>query len=522
MNAFFAEIRHTVIPERDSPHGPLAPLLLVLTVVTGLVDSFSYLELGHVFVANMTGNVVFLAFALVGARGFSIPASIAALCAFGVGAGIGGRVSSKLAPDRARLLSACAMIQTLFVAASVVLAALSANSVTAGFRYGLIVVLGLSMGIQNAAARKLAVPDLTTTVLTMTITGITADGPLAGRTGARTGPRGLTVVTMFAGAVVGALFIVHSQKVVPLAIALITVAVVSATTRALGAAHPTWPTSMPDDDVGHSRVQPGWPVSVRGRWYRPVGAGPGDLEEPGLLGDHLDGVPQPERGLADRRRGHNRALEPVGRFGPHDDGRRLGLGPTEGVGDLHGLHDGCVPLVVVSGVEQIGVQATRRYALAQDGVVAQGTIDEEATTPLGVERIDGPFTHLGPGGLEDPKHSVRGGMPGEGHLAQMLGDGGGHAVVVADLEAVRPPQDPEVTLRCDLFDPQRRDPCPWATGIHEHFHVGHSTRLYGLLRSRPWRTGVRYRCPRAALSGAGTGAGVTGGRGERDRKEDER
>jgi uncharacterized membrane protein YoaK (UPF0700 family) len=96
------------------------------------------------------------------------------------------------------------------------------------------------MGIQNAAVRKVAVPDLTTTVLTMTITGITADGPLAGRTGAHAGRRGLTVVTMFAGAVVGALCIVHSQQVYPLAIALILVAVVAMSTRVLGAAHPAW------------------------------------------------------------------------------------------------------------------------------------------------------------------------------------------------------------------------------------------------------------------------------------------
>ena len=51
-------------------------MLVVLTVVTGLVDAFSYLVLGHVFVANMTGNVVFLAFALVGAKGFSIAGSL--------------------------------------------------------------------------------------------------------------------------------------------------------------------------------------------------------------------------------------------------------------------------------------------------------------------------------------------------------------------------------------------------------------------------------------------------------------
>ena len=42
----------------DRPHGPLPVLLVCLTVVTSLVDAFSYLRLGHVFVANMTGNVV--------------------------------------------------------------------------------------------------------------------------------------------------------------------------------------------------------------------------------------------------------------------------------------------------------------------------------------------------------------------------------------------------------------------------------------------------------------------------------
>jgi uncharacterized membrane protein YoaK (UPF0700 family) len=54
------------------------PLLLTLTVVTGVVDAVSILRLGRVFVANMTGNVVFSAFALVGAPGFSLSASLAA------------------------------------------------------------------------------------------------------------------------------------------------------------------------------------------------------------------------------------------------------------------------------------------------------------------------------------------------------------------------------------------------------------------------------------------------------------
>src|SRR3954467_12690809 len=67
-------------------------LLLALTVVTGLVDAVSYLGLGRVFVANMTGNVVFLGFASGGAKGFAIAASLIAIVAFMLGAAIAGRL----------------------------------------------------------------------------------------------------------------------------------------------------------------------------------------------------------------------------------------------------------------------------------------------------------------------------------------------------------------------------------------------------------------------------------------------
>src|SRR3989440_10789149 len=89
----------------DERHGPLPLLLLVLTMITGLVDAFSYLALGHVFVANMTGNVVFLGFAVAGAPGFSIPASVVALAAFFCGAFVGGVAGSRLGHPRGHLLS---------------------------------------------------------------------------------------------------------------------------------------------------------------------------------------------------------------------------------------------------------------------------------------------------------------------------------------------------------------------------------------------------------------------------------
>jgi uncharacterized membrane protein YoaK (UPF0700 family) len=85
VSSILADIRGTIVPDRHGKHGPLPPLLVSLTLVTGLVDAFSYLALGHIFVANMTGNVVFLGFALAGAAGFSITSSLIALASFGLG-----------------------------------------------------------------------------------------------------------------------------------------------------------------------------------------------------------------------------------------------------------------------------------------------------------------------------------------------------------------------------------------------------------------------------------------------------
>ena len=160
MSAFFTEVRQTLVPEPTAKFGPLPPLMVGMTVVTGLVDAFSYLVLGHVFVANMTGNVVLLGFALVGAPGFSITASVAAILSFALGAVAGGRISSHFAKNRSRHLAIAAAVQGVFLTAAVVIAATAIAPVSQADRYALIVSLAIAMGIQNATARKLAVPDL--------------------------------------------------------------------------------------------------------------------------------------------------------------------------------------------------------------------------------------------------------------------------------------------------------------------------------------------------------------------------
>ena len=218
----------TIVPPAEDPHGPLSPLLLGLTVVTGLVDAFSYLVLGHVFVANMTGNVVFLGFALAGAAGFSIPASLSALGAFCLGALAGGRLGVYLHAHRGHLLGTASGVEAVLVGASVAIAAAAGNPGSSGTRYVLIVLLGLAMGMQNAVARKLAVPDLTTTVLTLTITGIVADGRLAGGGGSKAGRRLLSVLAMFVGGLVGALLILRVSRTLGIAVALAILCVIAA------------------------------------------------------------------------------------------------------------------------------------------------------------------------------------------------------------------------------------------------------------------------------------------------------
>jgi uncharacterized membrane protein YoaK (UPF0700 family) len=240
MSQFVSELRQTMVPGRNTKQGPLPPLLVLMTLVTGLVDAFSYLVLGHVFVANMTGNVVLLGFALVGAPGFSIAASLAAIAAFGVGALVGGKVGSRFARNRGQLFSTAAAIQAVFLVSGVVLAALSTNPLTAGVRYSVIVVLAIAMGIQNAGARKLAVPDLTTTVLTMTITGVAADSHVAGGQGSKAARRLIAIAAMLLGAVIGATLVLHALIAYPLAIALVVTVFAAAASWMLARSSADW------------------------------------------------------------------------------------------------------------------------------------------------------------------------------------------------------------------------------------------------------------------------------------------
>jgi uncharacterized membrane protein YoaK (UPF0700 family) len=253
----------------DPVYGPMRGLLLVLTVLTGVVDAVSILSLGRVFVANMTGNVVFAAFAVVGAPGFSLSASLFALAGFLAGAYLGGVLISRSA-DRGTLLRGGTAAELGLVAAALLIAALSGGPgaghgtlrmTGAGVAFAPAVtdavaaLLACALGIQNAAARRLAVPDLTTTVLTMTITGLGADLRAvvrgaedggSGRTTARAGlgRRLLAVAAMVAGAAAGATLVLRVSPLSALALAVALLLAVSGWAAAAArrpAAWRAWP-----------------------------------------------------------------------------------------------------------------------------------------------------------------------------------------------------------------------------------------------------------------------------------------
>ncbi|MFD7403474.1 YoaK family protein [Streptomyces sp. NPDC059866] len=240
MRRLLSDAFRTLVPRGEERHGPLPPLMLVLTVVTGLVDAVSYLALGHVFVANMTGNVVFLGFALAGDESLSALASVVAMGSFLLGALVGGRLGTRFALHRGHLLRTSTAVQTILVAVTVVVAAVSDGRVTPGVQYTLIVFLGLAMGLQNAVARRLGVPDLTTTVLTLTLTGLAADSTPAGGEAPRPGRRILSVLAMFLGALVGAQLVLHGHLALTLGLTLVLLAVTSVIIHRLSTADAAW------------------------------------------------------------------------------------------------------------------------------------------------------------------------------------------------------------------------------------------------------------------------------------------
>jgi uncharacterized membrane protein YoaK (UPF0700 family) len=234
------EAARTLLPPAGDRHGPLVPMMVALTFLTGVVDAVSYLKLGHVFVANMTGNVVFLGFALAGAGGLSVAASLVALGSFLAGALAGGWIGGRTPDHRGRMLGSATAAQGALIAVSLIVALATSEPLGEAARYGLLVSLALAMGVQNAAAQRLAIPELTTTVLTKTLTGLASEARIVGGPGSQAGRRLVAVAAMLLGALAGGLLALDVAVAAALGIALAIVLAVGVAVQVLSRSDPPW------------------------------------------------------------------------------------------------------------------------------------------------------------------------------------------------------------------------------------------------------------------------------------------
>jgi uncharacterized membrane protein YoaK (UPF0700 family) len=211
-----------MVGETKTGFDPRIPLLLLLSVTTGLVDAASVLGLGKVFTANMTGNVVFLGFAVAGTPGFKAAPFLAAIGSFAIGALIAGRTGkAHVGRTERRWLLTSAVVETtlLWLAAVIALGFDVSMQAPASRLYAIIALTGMAMGYRNATIRQLKVADLTTTVLTLTLTGLSADSSAAGGGNPNWRRRVAAVAAIFLGAAGGGWLLLRVGIAAPLAVA---------------------------------------------------------------------------------------------------------------------------------------------------------------------------------------------------------------------------------------------------------------------------------------------------------------
>ena len=209
---------------------PALRAMLALTFSTGVVDAVGYLGLNRVFAGNMTGNVVVLGMSLSGAGHLPVLGPTLALAGFLTGAAIAGRALRGYGSGWTRMTTI--LLWTVAVILSAVTVTLaSLHHPPHAVDLLITTALGLAMGAQAGTARRVGVPDVTTVVVTSTITGLAADSWFGGRTGTHTKRRATAAIMIIAGAGLGALVLRwHLWAALAIA-ALVTIAV---------AEHETW------------------------------------------------------------------------------------------------------------------------------------------------------------------------------------------------------------------------------------------------------------------------------------------
>ncbi|HXA34004.1 MAG TPA: YoaK family protein [Acidimicrobiales bacterium] len=200
---------------------PLIVGIYLISCICGMLDAACFLGMGQVFAEIMTGNLVYLAFA-IGTRGTgqSLPVLpyVIALGTFALGALVGGRLVRLPAQWGSHRIAFA--VEWVALAAAAVATLIVHPRYHGDARFVVIGILAFGMGIQNAAVRKWGVPDLATNVMTLTMTGLITDTRLGGGDNHHAGRRSTSIGIFVASAVFGA-FLVRYGVLWPLVAALV-------------------------------------------------------------------------------------------------------------------------------------------------------------------------------------------------------------------------------------------------------------------------------------------------------------
>jgi uncharacterized membrane protein YoaK (UPF0700 family) len=181
--------------------------LLLLTVSTGVIDADSYLALDHVFTGNMTGNALFIGFALVGVPNIPFVNNSIALLGFVAGSIIGGRIVGRGHPKTLPRVSALTLLAGGVLALALATTWTVLGALPQPVLLTLTFLLAAVMGSQVSAVKPIGNSDVTTIVVTNTLANLARDSRLAGGKHENWIPRLLAVLAMGVGAAIGALII---------------------------------------------------------------------------------------------------------------------------------------------------------------------------------------------------------------------------------------------------------------------------------------------------------------------------
>jgi uncharacterized membrane protein YoaK (UPF0700 family) len=146
--------------------------LLALTAAAGWLDAVGYAGLGHVFTANMTGNLILLG--LTAVTGGTVRPALAA-GAFALGALGGALLTGGPRPVAWTRLTGALAVELAALVCFAGLWALAGDRPADWAARGLLALAAAAMGVQSAAASRLAVPGVTTTYVTGTMVSLMAE-----------------------------------------------------------------------------------------------------------------------------------------------------------------------------------------------------------------------------------------------------------------------------------------------------------------------------------------------------------